>query len=429
MPLSDPESRIQHILDSFPAEGLFRDKEWLMSPDAFPLEPHILQLLQDLGPALRQFQTACNDLYFHSIQHPDSPYGWVAPLLDQGKPPAVVELGRHPAWRSALPSVIRPDLILTETGVTLSEIDSLPGGIGLLAWLNETYAQLDEPVIGGAFGMIDGFAEAFPNHNILISRESSDYEPEMQWIASRTSRTVHRTWDITHITPGSYYRFFELFDLHNVEHSTDWLAAAQAGQVHFTPPLKAFLEEKLWLALFWSPQLTSWWSQNLTPHNHQLLQQVIPMGWVFDPQPLPEWAIYPDINVQSWTELKAFGNKARELVLKISGFSERGWGSRGVTIGHDHSRDSWSAAIDQALASFPTNPYILQRFHKGKVLQHPTWNPTRRDVKPMKARVRLCPYYFVIDNAPQLSGVLATVCPSDKKILHGMKDAIMLPCR
>ena len=48
----------------------------------------------------------------------------------------------------------------------------------------------------------------------------------------------------------------------------------------------------------------------------------------------------------------------------------------------------------------------------------------------MKARVRLCPYYFIPQGTEQvhLAGVLATVCPADKKILHGMKDAIMLPC-
>jgi hypothetical protein len=52
--------------------------------------------------------------------------------------------------------VLRPDLVLTETGVSISELDSLPGGIGLTAWLNETYAALDQNVIGGAAGMIDG---------------------------------------------------------------------------------------------------------------------------------------------------------------------------------------------------------------------------------------------------------------------------------
>jgi hypothetical protein len=46
--------------------------------------------------------------------------------------------------------------------------------------------------------------------------------------------------------------------------------------------------------------------------------------------------------------------------------------------------------------------------------------------------VRLCPYYFVSGDwgRPQakLGGVLATICPADKKIIHGMRDAIMAPC-
>jgi len=28
----------------------------------------------------------------------------------------------------------------------------------------------------------------------------------------------------------------------------------------------------------------------------------------------------------------------------------------------------------------------------------------------------------------ELAGILATICPADKKIIHGMKDAIMAPC-
>ena len=50
----------------------------------------------------------------------------------------------------------------------------------------------------------------------------------------------------------------------------------------------------------------------------------------------------------------------------------------------------------------------------------------------MKGRARLCPYYFVSgdgDSArPQLGGVLATICPADKKIIHGMTEAIFAPC-
>jgi len=226
------------------------------------------------------------------------------------------------------------------------------------------------------------------------------------------------------------YRFFELFDLPNVEHSDEWLARAEAGEVFFSPPLKAFLEEKLWLALFHNPQLRPWWRQRLGTEQDDLLLRCIPQGWVLDPQKLPLWAVYPGLNVNSWQEMKRFGSKARELVVKISGFSEIGWGSRGVSIGHDLSQPAWAEVIDEALASFPHHPYVLQRFHKGKTVQHPAWDDARATTRLMKTRVRLCPYYFVAEGTEQatLGGVLATVVPADKKILHGMKDAIMLPC-
>jgi len=56
----------------------------------------------------------------------------------------------------------------------------------------------------------------------------------------------------------------------------------------------------------------------------------------------------------------------------------------------------------------------------------------KSEVVPMKGRARLCPYYFVRgegDSArSQLGGVLATIVPADKKIVHGMTDAILAPC-
>lgn len=432
-----PAERIAHIRQSFPAEGMFRDKEWVLSPDAFALDSETVRLIEALGPALRAFQRACNRLYFEGLEKPE--LAWVSQLLDQGKPAHVIALGRQARWRDDLPSVLRPDLVLTEDGVCISELDSLPGGIGLTGWLNETYAAMGQSVIGGGDGMIDGFAAAFPHEDILISRESGDYQPEMEWLVTRLNerssgfpRSVMNPWNLTsrELAGSSIYRFFELFDLDNVDLSAEMLKMAQDGEIQFTPPLKAFLEEKLWLVLFWSPQLRSWWRSVLSEDHLDLLQKCIPKGWVVNPAPLPPFAVYPGLNIQSWQEAKRFGGKQRELVLKISGFSEVGWGSRSVSIGHDLSQEQWAAALDEALASFLTNPFVMQRFHRAKVVNHPAWNEEKQDTAMMRSRVRLCPYYFVPKGAEetQLGGVLATVCPADKKILHGMRDAMMLPC-
>ena len=40
----------------------------------------------------------------------------------------------------------------------------------------------------------------------------------------------------------------------------------------------------------------------------------------------------------------------------------------------------------------------------------------------------MSPYYFIVGDKAELGGVLATLCPSNKKIIHGMVDAIMAPC-
>jgi hypothetical protein len=47
----------------------------------------------------------------------------------------------------------------------------------------------------------------------------------------------------------------------------------------------------------------------------------------------------------------------------------------------------------------------------------------------MKGRVRLCPYFFVEQDKVKLRGALATIVPADKKLLHGMSDAILVPTK
>ncbi len=446
--------RISHIRAAMPEGGMFRDKDWLASPQAFPINRELAEKLCVLGTALLAFQRACNALYHRSAA---GEHAWVANLLDQGKPERMVALGRNPRWRDALPRVIRPDLIITETGISIAELDSLPGGIGLTGWLGETYAALGENILGGADGMIEGFSKSYPQHDILISRESGDYQPEMEWLAEKLnnrsdgvppsiaiddgkmpSLRVHEVLNPWTIKPHELagrdiYRFFELWDVDNVEHGAALLTMAESGELNFTPPLKPYLEEKLWLALFWSPQLLDYWDSALSAEHLALLRECIPYGWVLDPVNLPLIAEWPRLGIHDWTEMKKFGNKERELVIKVSGWSDQAWGSRGVSIGHDLSLDEWGAVIDHALASFPRNPHIMQRFARAKVIAHPVWNEEKQSEIMMQGRVRLCPYYFcgpsVSDGEEaKLGGALATIVPADKKLLHGMKDAAMVPC-
>lgn len=407
-----------------PSGGLFMGKSWLSSPRPFPLSSKEVDEIRRLGHRLQVFLAAANSIYHRSVK--GKLPNWISAYADAGKPDELLEIARNPAWRESIPSVIRPDLILTEGGFSLTEIDSVPGGIGLTGWLNEMYASWN--VIGGPTGMIDGFASLFPQGaDILISGEAGDYRPEMDWLCGKLGAGFRvETAETYRPSDRAIYRFFELFDLPNIAH---WKEMAASGNA-ITAPMKPWLEEKLWLALFWSRPLRELWRRELRENHRDALEKIIPRGWIVDPAPIPHHAVIPGLEVSSWSEVGEFSQKQRELVLKLSGFSDRAWGSRSVVIGHDVSQEDWRSALNRAMESFSNNPYVLQEFHKGKLVRHPFYDRQTGEVREMEGRVRLCPYFFVpaAGKEIQLGGILATICPADKKIIHGMEDAIIVPC-
>jgi hypothetical protein len=469
------ENRLDAIRSAFPKEGLFAEKDWLLSPDAFPIEKKFLAELEQLGHRLFVFQRACNQLYQLSIKGKQP--AWVARYLDAGKPKELIEFSRRKEIRDDLPRVIRPDLILTEKDYIIAEIDSVPGGIGLTGWLNQTYSKFDSEIIGGADGMLDGFRTVLPNGgDIVISQEAATYRPEMEWIAARLNQKIpdtrssrldekrirsaenptvaagvdrgpHRNASLAGIADPGYswrvvaaenyepqdgravYRFFELFDLPNIPGIENTLRANAEGGITITPPIKPYLEEKMWFALFWMHPLREFWRRELGEKYFSKLQEVIPYSWLLDPTPLPQHAVIPRLEIHDWREAARFSQKDRDLLLKVSGFSPLGWGSRGIALGADLPHAEWEKRIEHALETFESSPTIMQRFRKGSLFDHPYWDPDSGELKTMKGRVRLCPYYFVEADRVKLRGALATIAPADKKFVHGMSDAILVPSK
>ena len=431
----------EFIRSQLPPGGLFADQTWRISPAPFALGAELAKEIESLGRVCLQFYRAVNLLYRQSVAGKQP--AWVAALLDQGKPAGLIEWQRHSAFKSDMPRVIRPDLLLTENGLAVTELDSVPGGIGVTGWLNQTYANTaggtrNVEVIGGADGMLRGFEGIFSDArqvHLVVSEEAASYRPEMEWLAGqmRSAECGVRSAEFSDFAVGdAVYRFFELFDLPNVASAKQIFELAAEKKIRVTPPPKPLFEEKLLFALLWNRNLRGFWRQELGEGFFSRLLKLVPYTWIVDPAPLPPHAAIPELNLTDWQQLKTLSQRERELILKISGYSEEAWGARGVYFGSDLSTADWSAAVDKALASFPQSPYVLQRYHKPRVVESSWFDFTTNQLVPMPGRVRLCPYFFVHgdgDNArANLGGVLATIVPADKKIVHGMKDAILAPC-
>jgi hypothetical protein len=452
---------------AFASTPLFEAKSWRLSPEAWPLTPPQVEELESIGAACLDYHRALELLYLRSaggknlLRNKPLLAPWVADYLDRGKPPELVAHAREARNRGALPAVLRPDLLLTDEGWALTELDSVPGGIGLTAFLNRLYAASGEgAVLGASDAMIQNFYQAVsalradirnPLIALVVSEEAATYRPEMQWLAEQLQRQGKRVFclDPDEIFPlGSalcfdvegdpetidiIYRFFELYDLAQIPTAHFYFEAWAAGEVVITPPMRPFQEEKLGLALFHHHLLQDFWAEQLSAKSRERLRALIPASWALDPAPLPPGAVLvgPTVGgraLNDWRGLATASQKERELILKISGFHETAWGARSVAYGADCSREEWQGAVDLAIADAPANLHVLQTYRKPRRAMHPLYPASGDAAAPESGRLRLCPYYFVIGDQAHLSGALATFCPPDKKIIHGMQDAALLPC-
>jgi len=423
--------RAEAIRAALPEGGLFHEKSWRVSPDPFFLDEALAEEIEKLGYRLTLFVRACSQLYRFSVTGRQP--AWIAELLDRGKPASLVEYQREKALSQEIPRVIRPDLVLTANGFIIAELDNVPGGVGLTAWLNEIYGANGARILGGVDGMLDGFASILPGGDIVVSEEAATYRPEMEWLTDKLNQKhADKKWRVLEAAPREdwqrrVYRFFELFDLANVPCAEQLMAKRLAGDITVTPPFKAALEEKMWFALFWLKPLEQFWRRELGERTMLALRRVIPYTWLVDPEPLPRHAVLPRLETHTWDEVAHLSQKQRSLILKISGFSETAWGSRGVIVAQDVSQVQWQTELYRALGEFGSHPHILQQFHPGRLVEQDYLDESNGDLRRMRARVRLCPYYFIGEKETTCGGALATICPDDKKLLHGMTDAILVP--
>ena len=466
VPLEQNGHPYDHLKKTFEATPLFEDKTWKLSPHAWPITSRELDEISFLGQACLEFHKALETLYLRSfegkklLRNKNLIAPWVADYLDRGKPHHLIKHGRCKVTRGQLPTVIRPDLLLTDDGFALTEIDSVPGGIGLTAFLNRLYSEVNDNVVGKSDLMLDGFYQALaakapdkhaPLIAIVVSDEAATYRPEMLWLSAELQKLGKRVFcfhpddvyplgDVLHVSIDGnpekvdvIYRFFELFDLPNLKTTPYFFEALEQEAVELTPPMRAFQEEKLSLGLFHHGMLTEFWRENLSKQSFRALTKAIPKSWVMDHTPLPPTAVLdgPLVGgepIREWSDLSDASQKERNLIIKISGFHETAWGARSVTLGSDSSKEDWKDGIAQAVEMSENHLHVLQEYRKPKRLSHPVYSEPDSTFA-MQGRLRLCPYFFVKGDKAELAGILATFCPADKKIIHGMRDAAMLPCQ
>lgn len=263
-----PEPKYEALKSAFAAQPLFEDKTWRLSPQAWPISVAQAQELDGIGAACLDFHQALETLYLRSasgknlLRNKPLTAPWAAEYLDRGKPERLLSHGRDPGNRGKFPAVLRPDLLLTEDGFVMTELDSIPGGIGLTAFLNRLYRESDG-LVGAGDAMIANFHASLaalrpdvrnPLIALVVSEEAATYRPEMEWLAAQMQVAGHRVFcmrpeDLFPLGGALFfdvegnperidviYRFFELFDLASIKTAQFLFDAWASGDVAISPP-------------------------------------------------------------------------------------------------------------------------------------------------------------------------------------------------
>ena len=325
----DAKQKSLFINDEIPKAKLFEGEKrdvhpdsntsWRISPGTVLDFRGRLKWFEALGPHLLNFYRACNLLYSQSVRGIQP--AWVAEYLEIGKPETVIQYGRMNRFKTQLPGVLRPDILPTADGMAITELDSIPGFIGATGCLARLYSQLGYAIVGGSDGMVNGYAEMIrslakkddPTLAIVVSDESEDYRAEMVWLADALCEVGVKTRAVkpheviftedgllvehgdAKLSVDVLYRFYELFDLPNIPKSELMFYSAKKRTIVMTPPPKAYLEEKLCLALFHHPTLQPFWKRQLGKKSYPFLQEAIPETWIMDARPLPPHAVIPNL--------------------------------------------------------------------------------------------------------------------------------------
>ena len=423
-----------------------RNSAWRVAPAPAILSSEQSDAIAGLGYVLRSFYVAADALYYLGLSDPK--YSFVPEYLDKGKPARIVAVSRHARFKGVLPLILRPDLLWTEGRFVATEFDSIPGGVGILSGMESIYRSCGDDVPNSA----DSFAQAIKTLHksgllaIVVSEESAGYRDEMCYLANELNKCgikarCLKPEEIEFRADGLFYaehrittlyRFFELFDIDNVPNGWDMIEAATQGLVKMTPPPKAYLEEKLWLALIHHPILRPYWEQSMGVKDFTRLHSLVPLTHVLDPRPVPPHAVIAGLYakgqaVSSYLELKSLSRSERSYVLKPSGFSPTAWGSRGVILGRELTTKAWGQQLEKALASFEEQPFVLQQHHASSTDNHEFYDFANDKLQEFTGKSRYCPYYFTTAKTVIPGGILVTTCPLDKPLIHGMTDAVMVP--
>lgn len=383
-----------------------------VSPEPFELVPGEREEILRIGSDVAQFIDAANELYHTDEQ--------VHATLNTGKP-EVFCVDRPTQYL-----FIRPDLIITEHGFTICEVETSPFGLGLSHLLTQGYAQEGFEVMVGPDALPAHVQDHAPMEGTIVySDKTAQYSGQLTFLADTVFGGEGRHWTAEHtadvVTDGTpetdEYRGFYL-----AEYLKDPSVRALVDRnlhnpaTSLFPSLTPHLEEKAILALLWDKRLDRYLKSQLGTSTVRHLRDVVPPTWIVGQE--EHFLLGLPDGIARSSDLANLSASKRTMVLKSSGFSTNSSWAEGVTFLEKQSREKARTVLQQAEQDRDVL-YVVQQFRKG--VKRPIRYEVNGHTEDMYGRVRITPYFSMPDG--KLLSVKATI-RENSDLIHGSSDSV-----
>lgn len=305
---------------------------------------------------------------------------------------------------------LRPDLIVTENGFKICELETSIFGLALSDILNRCYIQNGYQTIVEEDILKKYINSQIPNYgDIAYSRRVQAFHGQLEYLANEIFSNQDKKWQTKLIENETYFSN----NIYRAFYSEECLSDCAMNHAikNCVPSLTPQFEEKALLAFIWDTRFCNDIQKKLGDVEYTCLRTAIPPTCILGEEK------YFDADIPELTSMAKLPKSQRNFVLKKSGDSA--WGE-GITFLHKISHEKVKKAIENAYQA--NDLYIIQYFTEGKKIQMQYF--LKNDIQTMQAKVRITPYYaFCGQDFGKLISIKATGCENTDYI-HGATNSI-----
>jgi hypothetical protein len=395
-------AELQQLLNQHnPGEEL----SWPVPAQPLEIPAHTLSTIEAAGPAMHGFFAAANAI-FREVP-------WVRPLVEKRYHPNYRRL--NDAQGEALPWNPRPDVVPDrDWNPKFVELEITVGGRSDGSMMSRVYGMPAEATTVYQYAEMLRRRGLTEQPVVLISAYHPAYEDlgnDARCFASLCREAganvialgdedlpylSYRDGRLRYVRPGAAFefthfdRFIDIFEIAEVAHAgmRPLLDAYLDGAATDLNTCKQFLDEKLWMALFWDPRLESVWRRHVDASHVELLRRILPFTTFLTADTQVRFG-------RQWLpigKLRDLKDHERTFVTKESGTSETAAAAQSFVVLSEMSGPDADAHLKRVIEQGP--PSVIQELvESAKIDFHAIDPDTNARMQQEQARVKMSAFY------------------------------------